>query len=215
LLFRSNQDNIWVGYFSSYFGAIFGGIIGGLFTFLGMKLTIRDQRVTNDEKLKRENRPFLQLGEIYNVGLNLSNLQETNGYIIITDYYRAAIDNNITDGNYNFIEINNLGPGVAINCEVNITIMFEDNQETISIEIQIPTINSNDKYFILVDLIPLTRQYRITQCDLTYQTVYQEEFRIRRFLNDSNRVVFLYDVKNGNGDYIEHFSINGSSSEWI
>src|SRR5699024_3217756 len=121
---KVNQHNIWLGYYSSYFGALFVVFIGGLFTFLGVKLTIRDQRVTNDEKLKRENRPFLQLGEIYNVGLNLSNLQETNGYIIITDYYRAAIDNNITDGNYNFIQLNNFGPVVAINCDVNITSML-------------------------------------------------------------------------------------------
>lgn len=39
-----NQNNQWVGFFSSYLGGILGGIISGLLTLGGVYLTIHEQR---------------------------------------------------------------------------------------------------------------------------------------------------------------------------
>jgi len=41
------EDNPWIGFIGGYFGAIFGGVVSGLFTFLGIRYTIR-----NNEKEK-------------------------------------------------------------------------------------------------------------------------------------------------------------------
>lgn len=41
------EDNPWIGFIGGYFGAVFGGVAGGLFTFLGIRYTIK-----NNEKEK-------------------------------------------------------------------------------------------------------------------------------------------------------------------
>ncbi|MGE7686754.1 hypothetical protein [Peribacillus simplex] len=65
------EDNPWIGFIGGYFGAIFGGIVSGLFTFLGIRYTIKnnekekfldtydDKKLIVDEVIKELNKNFV------------------------------------------------------------------------------------------------------------------------------------------------------------
>lgn len=46
----NNKDNPWIGFTGGYYGAIFGGLISGLFTFLGVKETLKNKNEINKNK---------------------------------------------------------------------------------------------------------------------------------------------------------------------
>lgn len=64
-------DNPWIGFIGGYFGAVFGGVASGLFTFLGIRYTIKnnekekfldtydDKKMIVDEVIKELNKNFV------------------------------------------------------------------------------------------------------------------------------------------------------------
>lgn len=67
-----SRNSEWIGFFSCYFGAIFGGIISGFFTYIGVKLTIKDQAISRYEQLKISSRPHVSIvNEISHASFNL------------------------------------------------------------------------------------------------------------------------------------------------
>lgn len=130
-----------------------------------------------------------------------------------------AIQNNITDGYYNFIEIYNSEAGVAINCEIVITIRFVDNNESRENRYFLSMIDKEERLFIPTDLIPNTRSYIITHIEIRYESMMQEEMMISRIyevINDRRIIRDLYLIKyTKDEDYREMFEVRGSDVEWM
>lgn len=216
---KVNDENDWIGFFSSYFGAIFGGIIAGFFTYWGVKLTIQDQNQTRQEQVKIDNRPQIHISEVYDADFDLQNIPiaQRKGRLVITENYRIAENRNMTDASYNFIVIENLGPGVAINCNITTGIKFELSQEMKLQNIILPTLSLDDRVFIPVDPIPDTNIYRIVLVKVEFETTMGECMYIERkyeMLGSDYVVTDSYYLKNKDGEYKEIYKINGSKAEW-
>lgn len=215
------ENNDWIGFFSCYFGAIFGGLISGFFTYIGVKLTIKDQAASREEQLKISNRPHISISEVFDASFNLQNVSRSirNGRLIITPEYRLAIERNMQDANYNFIKIDNNGSGTAINCEIIIGVTFAQNNESRVINLFLSTIDTEERVFIPIDPIPDRRQYRITNAEVKYETMMKEEMMVRRtynIINGEYTISDSYYIKDINDeDYKELFKIRGSSAEWM
>lgn len=70
------SDNDWIGFFACYYGAIFGGIIGGLFTFLGVRITLKKQESSeNEERSNHQKMLYTQLVFTYEMFSACGNLE--------------------------------------------------------------------------------------------------------------------------------------------
>lgn len=217
--FEVNDENDWIGFFSSYFGAIIGGFIAGIFTYWGVRITINDQNKIRINQLKLDSRPQLQISEIYDAAYDLKNIPEgkKSGRLIITENYRLAESMRLTDASFNIIVIENFSNAVAINCNITTGIRFESNQEVRTQSIFIPIINENDRLFIPVDPVPDRRPYRIIIAKVEFQTLMKEELYVERNyerLGEDYVVSDVHYVKDENGQYQELYKVRGSKAEW-
>lgn len=216
---KVNDENDWIGFFSSYFGAIIGGIIAGFFTYWGVKLTIQDQSHSRQEQLKIDNRPQIHISEIYDAAYDLQNMpdEKRKGRLVITENYRIAEIRNMTDASYNFIVVENLGRGIAINCNLTTGIRFELSQQMKLQNIFLPTLNLDDRVFIPVDPVPDNNQYRIVLVKVEFETTMGESMYVERNyerLGTDYVVTDNYYLKDKNGDYKEMYKVKGSKAEW-
>lgn len=217
--YKVDDDNDWIGFFSSYFGAIIGGFIAGIFTYWGVKITVDDQNKNRLNQLKLDSRPQLHISEIYNASYDLTNLPEgkKSGRLIITENYKLIERMGVTDASFNIIVIENFSNAVAINCNITTGIRFEENHEVRTQNIFIPIINENDRLFIPVDPVPDRRLYRITIAKVEFETLMKEELYIERNyerLGDDYVVSDVHYVKDEKGQYKELYKVRGSKAEW-
>lgn len=213
------DNNDWIGFFAGYYGAIIGGLLSGFFTYVGVKLTIDDQAKRRQEEFNINNRPQLDIKEIYHAGLDLSNVakEDRKGRLILTKGYKIAERCDMKDGLFNFIVLHNLGLGTAVNCNVTIGVKIEKTSKVKIEHIFLPTINPNDRIFIPTDPIPDTREYRIDVLKIEFQSITGEEFRIERKYEGSKKKDVTSDihyVKKEDGTYEELYKLQGANVEW-
>lgn len=214
-----STDGVWVGFMATFYGAIIGGTISGLITYLGVLKTINSQ----DEQRKKDDRVnkrcFLQFKEISRANLDLKNVNVTNSRLIIRDKYADFFSNKEyrNQAKFNFIELSNSNNNVALNCNMQVEIIDEEENKEEK-NFVIPVIDGNEKIYIHIDPDPMY-PFRISAITLTFETTGGEKMKIERNLTKRDQNYFSTDMYYAYSEeekkYEPLFNINGSHDEWI
>ena len=217
-------DNPWIGFIATYFGALLGGIISGLFTYLGVNKTLNAQKEKDNNEFNAKHRAILELQEIYGAELYLRNIKQKKGRLIITPQYKHAIALDLSDGDFNFIQFRNSGPGKISNCVIKVETKFEQSCEIFVTEVKVPVIFEGESIYVPIDKIKgenneilSDMKFFIKNINVEYDTYANETIKIVRNVNEENRklVVDKYSIKyNKLSSFVPLYEIEGTENEW-